>query len=195
MSVLFYWIIWGFWIYCAFLMNKTTCRSRMMFGLLIIIISAGYTFSFDAVTINGAWLLLLVAGYVFYMRRPLWQVFRLCLSNMTVTIVYSLIHIYWLMDPAIFLVIDPWVFSVVLAVFTMFIVKTYHERLVTGIIGIGQGNGLLMLIFYPYENVLGNSEWLNTVAVCVLTMSIWEGLRLLSGKLQATLGKPFHERL
>ncbi|MGV3488069.1 MAG: YphA family membrane protein [Tuberibacillus sp.] len=194
-SAIFYEFLWGLWIFAAFIMKKDVQRTWFMFGLLIFIFLAGHSIHLFVVEINTAWIALLLSAYTLYIKQPLFRVLKLVLSNLTITICYVLIRIYWLMDPAIFLVLDRWVFSLCLAGLVMAIVKTLKMRLSTAVISVCQGDWLHTLLFYPYDNVIGDVDCFNSLAVTLMMILGWTIVKILSQKIQAAVTKQIHHRL
>jgi len=194
-SPIFYWLLWGMWVTAAFLMKKSRLRSQLIFSLLILISLAGYFINIYTFKVNIVWMALIIWGYSFYIRLPFFNGLKLMFSNLTITVCYVLIRIYWLMDPAIFLVIDQWVFSLCLTGLLMAIVNSTKLRLSTAVLGICQGDLLYSLIFYPYENALGDSDCFSTLAVSLFVIISWTYLRNLTEKAQTSLIKQFNHRL
>lgn len=193
-SLIFYWLLWGMWIVVTFLMAKGRLRSQLMFGLLILIIVTSIPIDLPIFKVNAGWMALLLWGYSFYIKRPLFTTLTLMFSNLSITLCYVLIRIYWLMDPAIFLILEKWMFTVGLTVLTMAIVKPFWLRLSTAAIGVCQGDLLQSILFYPYDKILGESDCMNALTVSFIFILGWSGIQYLTQKAQESLNKQVNQR-
>ena len=77
MSILFFWLLWGVWIFSTFLMGKCTMRTRLMFGILVIIIMTSFSIHLYLFEFNAAWFILLLWGYSVYKRLPFFKILSL----------------------------------------------------------------------------------------------------------------------
>jgi hypothetical protein len=193
-SIIFYWFLWGIWIIAAFLMDKTRLRNQLMFAILVFILLSGYSVHVYPFKINMAWFGLIIWGYSKYKKLSFFRSFTLMLSNLTITVCYVLIRIYWLMDPAIFLIIHKWMFTVLLTGLLMGIVKPLGHRLSTAAIAICQGDLVLSILFYPYDTTLGESDCITAFAISFTMILAWSWSNHLAQRIQASLTKQLNQR-
>ena len=130
-----------------------------------------------------------------YKRLPFFKILTLMFANLSITICYVLIRIYWLLDPAIFLILDKWVFTLCLTCLVLGIVKPFWSRLSTAVIGICQGDLLLSIIFYPYDVTIGESDFFYSLTISIAVILGWSSLHFFTQKIQASLSKQVNQRI
>ncbi|MFC4617823.1 hypothetical protein ACFO4N_03665 [Camelliibacillus cellulosilyticus] len=193
-SMLFYWFLWGAWIIAAFLMNKGKERDILVFGILIVLILSGWTFSAGTIELNAGYLTLIFSGYVLLKNTSISNLLYYVLSDLVITILYVLIHIYLLMDPAILIIVNQWLFLSVLSLIILILVKPFYLRISTVLIGVGQGAVLKCMVFYPYEHTLGDKESFDALALTLLIIITWSGFRQFLHWLEQIFQKPSARR-
>ncbi|WP_143287061.1 YphA family membrane protein [Caenibacillus caldisaponilyticus] len=195
MSGGFYFVAWGMWIASAFLMEKGRRRTRLMFGLLLVIILSDVNIPFGTVKVNAAHLAVFAAGYGFFVGRRMLELLRLILVDLILTMLYVLIRIYLLIDPAILLVLKEWMFYLGWACVTLFLVKPFGLRLATAAVAVCQAEALMALLFYPYENDIGDATSFTALTILTVTIMGWAAFEQFAVRLQLAVSRSSQRRL
>ena len=164
-GVLFYWLFWMAWVVVTFIFRKNQLRTLLSFGLLLCIALSNSYLSFSNIKVNAGFLILLLLSSVSLKCRSLTSTLYHVLAIMTISLSYVLLHIYILFDPAILLIIHPWMLIIPILFVVHFLVRGVRMRIVTSILGVCLGECLLTLVFISFDQSFGDFASLDDIAL------------------------------
>jgi hypothetical protein len=110
-------------------------------------------------------------------------------------LVDSLAQIYWLYDPAILMLLPKWTFIIASGVLVLTLTRDFWMRVATVLVGLSQGEFLQSFVFYPYDQTIGDTDYLVTVSLVLLLIVCWEGLSQAAALLKVLADRPSIERV
>ena len=192
----FYWVMWGFWIVSAFFMKKGSQRTWSCLAILSIILFSSFSLTVgDGVQINLAFFVLSLSGCALLSGRSLYKVLYVALTGFVLMLVDILAQIYWLYDPAILMLLPKWTFIVASGVLVLSLTREFWMRIAAVLIGLSQGDVLQSFVFYPYDQTIGDTDYLVTVSLVLLIIVGWEGLSQAAALLKVLTDRPSVERV
>lgn len=172
----FYWVMWGFFLMVAFFFKKGGQKTGLMVLLLIVIALSPLAIPIGSVHVNLSYVLIGLTGCAMLSGDSVIKVIHMAMASFIIMFVDILAQIYWLYDPAILIVLPKWTFIVFIGFFTVTLTNDFWNRITLILIGMSQAEVLQSLVFYPYDNTLGDVEYLVTVAFILAVIVSWEML-------------------
>jgi hypothetical protein len=192
----FYWIMWGFWIIAAFFMKKGNQRTWLCVGLLVIILFSSLSLTVgNGIQINLAFFAIGLAGCSLLSGQSFFKVIYIALSSFILMLVDILAQIYWLYDPAILMLLPKWTFIIASGILVLTLNRDFWMRIGTVLIGLSQGEVLQSFVFYPYDQTVGDTDYLVTLSLILLLIVGWETLTQAAAMLKYMADRPSIERV
>jgi hypothetical protein len=192
----FYWVMWGFWIISAFFLKRGSQRTWICVALLVIILFSSISLTVgESIQINLAFFAVSLAGCSFLSGRSFFKVAYIALSSFILMLVDILAQIYWLYDPAILMILPKWTFIIASGVLVLFLNRDFWMRIATVLIGLSQGEVLQSFVFYPYDQTIGDTDYLVTLSLVLLLIVGWEALTQAAALLKFLVDRPSIERV
>jgi hypothetical protein len=193
-GIFFFWIAWIVIVFLIFFVPSTNSnRDKLLIQILLLVYLSNKSIPLYNTDVNaGALLLIIFASfYIGNLRsKNKWSVLvisflmGLCTSSF---ILFSFIDPIWvLFDP-------KWMLTIILTYLSIILLSDWKQRLLSIVLGMLIGDGLLFLVFdplgVPYE--MATLTWYDQLSMVVTVSSLWHGLELLAGYMYTnkTLGK------
>jgi hypothetical protein len=158
---LFFWIAWSGWIYTTFLLNKSNpYRFPLAFSLLVTICSSVIHLSFFDFDFS----------FVYVYIRIL-----ICSMATSTTLFVSLY------DPIWYFIEHKFVVSIILCLLSIVLFDTFIERLSAVLIAIIHSDIINAIVMkkLDFEYIIGSLSVLDSLAITLLSISVWSGIEYL----------------
>ncbi|MBM7681478.1 hypothetical protein JOD43_001645 [Pullulanibacillus pueri] len=176
-------------------MRKGKERTFLNFGILLLICVSSNSFQFDGYTINWGFLMLIFCCAFPLKELSVSSLIYHIFSVMIIGMSYVLLHIYLLFDPAILLIIHPWMVVFPLLFITHFLVRSLPMRLYTTILGMGVGECLQTLVFQSFDQTFGDTSSLDAIALATGLTILFGLIGRLVNKMRVLYERQFPKRL
>lgn len=175
-GVMFYWIMWLFWIYVTFLLNrKHPYRYKLSAVLLIVLIFANFHIQFWGFDLYLGGAFLLFVSYSFFTGSNKPTVFYFLICSIIVMLAYTAFHLFEIFDPAFLIFKREWMMGISLGYLVSLLQKSFTGRLMALISGTMQGEILYALILskYDFAYPIGSFSYLDTWSLTTLLLFGW----------------------
>ncbi|GGE38639.1 hypothetical protein GCM10011391_16810 [Pullulanibacillus camelliae] len=176
-GILFYWLSWCGWVTVFFLMKKGRERTFLAINLLMVISLSQQHITIFHEQINIAFLYVLLLAFFFLKRLTVMVLLYQMMCFMIIGMAYFLENLYLLIDPAILLLISPWMLCIPLFFICQFLAKGFRQRVSAAIIGMCLGELLYALALEPLEHRIGGPEFLDHFALTVALIAVYHSLQ------------------
>lgn len=192
-GAMFLWGAWGVWIFATFLLEKGRLRFWTAVWSLIIVIFSPYNIQMNSLTINISFLILILLGVSLFTVNKKREVLFYVLTSLIVSMCYVLYHIYLIYDPAIQLILKPWMFLLMIVGINRILVIPLRLRVSTLIIGLIHGEIIRVLIFIHFIHTLGTKSFLDhlsfTLSVTFIGMGFERVLQIFQELVNKQIGR------
>jgi hypothetical protein len=156
-------------------MPKVSERLKICAVILATIIFADRNITISHYSLNVAFLFLLIFGYFASTKLPKKSKIYLVITSLILTIGYVSFHLFELFDP-IWVVFDrKWMLSLAIVYFVLMLTKTTKLRVLTAIIGSGQGEILYSVILqkFNFQDEIGSFHYLDVLSLSLFFLFVW----------------------
>ncbi len=182
-GLLFYWITWIAWVVVMFFFSKTqVLRFPLLVHLLAVMGIAGYILHIGRYSIGFAGIYLLFVVLIYHRRLSLYQFAYFMLSCLIIALGYASFQLFALLDPLWVFVNPTWLAALLLHFLTLFLYKSWKQRISSILVGMILGDGIYMITMVhnslPYTAV--SYILLDMMTISVSASLFWSGLEWLS---------------
>ncbi|WEG11387.1 hypothetical protein PU629_14595 [Pullulanibacillus sp. KACC 23026] len=170
----FYWALWGFWIIVVFFYRDGKKRATLSCLILLMITVSPFSVPIGQTKVNLTFLVFGLTGCGLLSNLSFTKVVRLGVASFIVMMLDVLAQIYWLYDPAILMILPEWTFILFMCFFILVLTQDFWNRVAILLIGMSQGECLQSLVFYPYDQLVGDTDYLVMVSFILILLVSWE---------------------
>jgi hypothetical protein len=152
-GILFYWLAWICWLVVTFFMKKGASRTTIGLLLLVGIILSGHSISFTFGTVNAAFILCLLIGFIQAARNHQYLSHHL-IGSFSVAITYVSMQLFALYDPVKLIVDKKYILMVVLLIELFLFIQKQNTIIPVYFIGMVIGDILFQLLIYRLQGYI-----------------------------------------
>lgn len=178
-GAMFYWILWSFWIYLTFILNKHhPDRTKVSAVLLIVIILADIHVQLGGVEFYAGGFFLLILSYTTMNGKKAKAVVYFFICSFIVMLAYVAFLLFEIFDPAWLIFKREWIIGVCLGYLVSLLQKTLAGRLAAIISGTMQGEILYAFILskFNFHYPIGAPGYLDAWALTSGLLVAWSML-------------------
>lgn len=183
----FYGFTWSIWIFCTFLLNKTS-RIRLPIAcfILIAIIISPYTLTIKGISVSYISLFILITLFIrigyFTLKKKLY----FFITSLIISIGYGTFLLFELFDPIWIIFKREWMLALLLSYLSMLLQTKLAWRISAVITGCIYGDILFAIIIhrFSFPYTIGSMRLLDICSLSTLMLFGWEGLKLSIGYLE-----------
>jgi hypothetical protein len=173
---LFYWILWSFWIYLTFIMDK---KHPLRFGIsaciLVIIVLSEIYFTIGNYQVYASGVFILVLSYIFLSREKNGAQLYAIICSVIVTIAYVTFRLYEIFDPVWLIFPEIWMMGIGLFVLGILLQNTLKGRLLVIISGTMHGEicYALFLNRFQFTYPIAALPYLDICVFAIILFFVW----------------------
>ncbi len=171
----FYLIGWLSWIIITFFFSDRKKRFQLSCVVLLLLSTSTVYASFLGFSWNGAFLILVVATFIYLVGTLKKRLMIHYFSISTVSLAYVCFSIFEIFDPVWVIFPRHWMLGFILLYICLIVFKKKNERYVYLLAGIIQGEIITIVLFrniFSYS-VIGDYFFWDIVAVSIAGLSLW----------------------
>ncbi|MBM7645309.1 hypothetical protein JOD45_001520 [Scopulibacillus daqui] len=188
-GIVFYWVMWGIWVWTTFIMGYRPLRFWASFACLIAIIFSGAFIHVNMIKINAAYILFFAVGLGLLRRSSYLKLGYYIIVHLFVMMLYIVYTKYTLYEPAILLKINQWLFFAAIFLVVQLLVKPFKIRLAVIIIGFCQAEWVMSIVLSPKDFIIGDYPFLDRLAFLTFLTISWHFIHRISHQLYQTLNR------
>ncbi|MBA9027218.1 YphA family membrane protein [Peribacillus huizhouensis] len=182
-GLIFYWIGWIAWVIIMFFFSKTQVyRFQLLFHLLAVIGMAEYFLHIGRYSIGLAGIYLLFVVLIYHRRLSLLQFVYFMLSSLIIALGYASFQLFSILDPLWVFVNPTWLAAVMIHFLTLFLYKSFKQRISSILIGMIWGDGIFMIAMVHNSLPYSATSYilLDMITISLTASLIWSGIEWLS---------------
>ncbi len=173
---LFYWILWLFWVYITFFMEKKNrYRTKLAAGILVVIILSNVHFIVTSFEFYAGGLFLLLLSYIILSKKKLGALLYAFICSMILTISYVTFNLFVIYDPIWVFFEKEWMMGICFSCLAIFLQTTLKDRLLIVVSGTMQGEMLYAyyLSKFEFSYPIGTIAYLDVSALTIMLLVSW----------------------
>ncbi|MDG5787615.1 hypothetical protein QA612_08910 [Evansella sp. AB-P1] len=178
----YYWVLWLLIIYFCFFDENNVRRKKWIYISLFLIISSYIVIPFLTVSLRISILMIAFLAFYFIAKMMIKDIIYAYVMASFVSFVFLSIKYFVYFEP-IWLYISPFVMIISIIVFSVIVfVKKHINRLTITVVGIVQGELLLLILLWQKDHpsyrsfMIGDFTFLNIVSVSLLCILCWNSI-------------------
>lgn len=173
---MFYWIVWLFWVYITFFMNKQNpYRTKLASVILILIILSNVRFMFMSFEFYASGLFMLLLSYIILSKKKLGSLLYAFICSFIVTIAYVTFNLFVIFDPVWVIFQKEWMMGICFSCLAILLQTTLKDRLLMIVSGTMQGE--IFYAFYlskfEFSNPIGTLAYLDAFSLITIMLVSW----------------------
>ncbi len=176
---MFYWIVWLFWVYITFFMNKQNpYRTKLASVILILIILSNVRFMFMSFEFFASGLFMLLSSYIILSKKKLGSLLYAFICSFIVTIAYVTFNLFVIFDPVWVIFQKEWMMGICFSCLAILLQTSLKDRLLMIVSGTMQGEVLyaFYLSKFEFSNPIGTMAYLDAVSLITILLVSWSML-------------------
>ncbi|SDM45951.1 hypothetical protein [Bacillus sp. OK048] len=173
---LFYWILWSFWVYITFVMDKSNRhRSALAACILVVIILSNTHFMVAGFEYYAGGLFLLILSYIILSKKKLGSLLYAFICSFILTISYVTFNLFVIYDPIWVIFEKEWMMGICFSCLAIFLQTSLKERMLIFVSGTMQGEILYAYYLRKFElsYPIGTVAYLDVSALTILLLVSW----------------------
>ena len=173
---MFYWILWVFWIYVTFFMNKQNLyRSKLGSVILVLIILSNVHFKVISFEFYASGLFILLLSYIILGKKKLGSLLYAFICSFIVTIAYVTFNLFVIYDPVWVIFQKEWMMGICFSCLAIFLQTSLKDRLLIIVSGTMQGEILyaFYLSKFEFSYPIGTIAYLDVFSLITILLVSW----------------------
>jgi hypothetical protein len=173
---MFYWILWVFWIYVTFFMNKQNLyRSKLGSVILVLIILSNVHFKVMSFEFYASGLFILLLSYIILGKKKLGSLLYAFICSFIVTIAYVTFNLFVIYDPVWVIFQKEWMMGICFSCLAIFLQTSLKDRLLIIVSGTMQGEILYAIYLSKFEisYPIGTIAYLDVFSLITILLVSW----------------------
>ncbi|MEH7251621.1 hypothetical protein V7111_05795 [Neobacillus niacini] len=173
---LFYWILWSFWVYITFVMDKSNQhRTAVAACILVVIILSNTHFMVEGFEYYASGLFLLILSYIILSKKKLGSLLYALICSFILTISYVTFNLFVIYDPIWVIFEKEWMMGICFSCLAIFLQTSLKERILIFVSGTMQGEILYAYYLRKFEisYPIGTVAYLDVSALTILLLVSW----------------------
>jgi hypothetical protein len=173
---MFYWILWVFWIYVTFFMNKQNLyRSKLGSVILVLIILSNVHFKVMRFEFYASGLFILLLSYIILGKKKLGSLLYAFICSFIVTIAYVTFNLFVIYDPVWVIFQKEWMMGICFSCLAIFLQTSLKDRLLIIVSGTMQGEILyaFYLSKFEFSYPIGTIAYLDVFSLITILLVSW----------------------
>jgi hypothetical protein len=173
---MFYWILWVFWIYVTFFMNKQNLyRSKLGSVILVLIILSNVHFKIMSFEFYASGLFILLLSYIILGKKKLGSLLYAFICSFIVTIAYVTFNLFVIYDPVWVIFQKEWMMGICFSCLAIFLQTSLKDRLLIIVSGTMQGEILyaIYLSKFEFSYPIGTIAYLDVFSLITILLVSW----------------------
>jgi hypothetical protein len=173
---IFYWILWVFWVYVTFFMNKQNhYRSKLATFILVLIILSNVHFMFMSFEVHASGLFMLLLSYIILSKKKLGSLLYAFICSFIVTIAYVTFNLFVIYDPVWVIFQKEWMMGICFSCLAIFLLTSLKDRLLIIVSGTMQGEILyaFYLSKFEFSYPIGAIAYLDVFSLITILLVSW----------------------
>jgi hypothetical protein len=173
---MFYWILWVFWIYVTFFMNKQNLyRSKLGSVILVLIILSNVHFKVMSFEFYASGLFILLLSYIILGKKKLGSLLYAFICSFIVTIAYVTFNLFVIYDPVWVIFQKEWMMGICFSCLAIFLQTSLKDRLLIIVSGTMQGEILyaIYLSKFEFSYPIGTIAYLDVFSLITILLVSW----------------------
>jgi len=173
---MFYWILWVFWIYVTFFMNKQNLyRSKLGSVILVLIILSNVHFKVISFEFYASGLFILLLSYIILGKKKLGSLLYAFICSFIVTIAYVTFNLFVIYDPVWVIFQKEWMMGICFSCLAIFLQTSLKDRLLIIVSGTMQGEILyaIYLSKFEFSYPIGTIAYLDVFSLITILLVSW----------------------
>nr|WP_233274993.1 hypothetical protein [Calidifontibacillus oryziterrae] len=180
----------------TFFMKKTKVRTLVSFVVLGAIICSSQTLQLGEFSFRFTFLLLFIFSFFVMAKKSSLTIYYYSICTLIITVGYVGFHLFELFDPVWLIFNRKWMLAFAIVYLTLMLIKDKQDRIVITIIGVSNGELLYSFILstFSFRYEIGSFQFLDSLAIMMLLIVIWNILERIAVYFEATFYKGIKER-
>ncbi|MEH7176693.1 YphA family membrane protein [Neobacillus vireti] len=173
---LFYWVLWLFWVYITFFMDKQNrYRTKLAVVTLLVIILSNVHFVAAGFEFYASGLFLLILSYLILSKKKLGSLLYSFICSFILTISYVTFNLFVIYDPVWVIFQKEWMMGICFSILAILLQTTLKGRLLIFTSGTMHGEIFYAIYLNKFEfsYPVGTIAYLDVFALTVLLLVSW----------------------
>ncbi|MFC7370498.1 hypothetical protein ACFQPF_02280 [Fictibacillus iocasae] len=174
-GIIFYMAAWCAFIYFTFIHKKNDARLKWAISILAAILLSGHEIVLGDVTIGLTLVGLFICSLFSLHKHAFFQMLRVVMVSFMIMMLYVLLHVYFLYDPAMLIAPSVLLIGMIAAAASVGLGRTESEALHVCVTGLILGDMLLQVAVLPLKGYIeaGGKEFLDVASISFCSLYVF----------------------